>query len=427
MPRTGDTCARTRSHSQIVAPPQAPSAAAAVPVPVREPTSRAVYVVGTVAALTVSVGALLVARLGNGGDERALAFLLPLVLILTLPQLDVAEDWGLHMLSAPLVAATLVLPAPMLVVCGAAVAFGPLKGHKLRVEQRVFNACNHVLALLVAAAVARSAFDLHDPLRHGGTQLALAGATATIAYTLVISILLTAVVAADGTGLSARVLWTPRVLVSELSLGAVGVAIAGLWHAAPVLVVFALVPVALIWQSLHVPRLREEARRDSKTGLYNARYLHEALLAELGRSSRLHKPFAVVMADLDHLRDINNTYGHLVGDDVLQAIGDVLRDELRASDVPSRFGGEEFCVLLPETRIEAATAIAERIRAAVAARALELEGAVVLRVTISLGVACYPADGADARSLIRAADEAVYAAKAEGRNRVRLARDLPRR
>jgi diguanylate cyclase (GGDEF)-like protein len=383
-------------------------------------------VVGFVVALTVSVGSLLVVRLGNGGDERALALLLPLVLILTLPQLDVAEDWGLHMLSAPLVAATLVLPAPFLVICGAAVAVGPPKGqHRLRVEQRIFNACNHVLALLVAAEVARSAFDLHDPLRDGGVQLALAGATASVMYTLMISTALTAVVVADGTPDSARVLWTPRVLMSELSLGAVGVAIAGLWHAAPVLVVFALVPVALIWQSLHVPRLREEARRDSKTGLYNARYMHEALLAELGRSSRLHKPFALLMADLDHLREINNTHGHLVGDDVLQTIGEVLRSELRSSDVPSRFGGEEFCVLLPETRIDAAGAIAERIRTAVEARTLSLESGVVLRATISVGVACYPSDGKDARSLIRAADEAVYAAKAEGRNRVRLARDLP--
>ena len=81
-------------------------------------------------------------------------------------------------------------------------------------------------------------------------------------------------------------------------------------------------------------------------------------------------------------------------------------------------------MLLPETRIDAAGAIAERIRAAVEARTLELESGVVVRATISVGVACYPTDEKDARSLIRAADEAVYAAKAEGRNRVRLARDL---
>jgi diguanylate cyclase (GGDEF)-like protein len=426
MPPKGDTGPQTQAHSQIVAPPSAPSAAAAVPPTVRPTSPAALLVVAAVAALAVGAGSVLVAWLGDAGDERALGFLLPLVLILTLPQLDFAEDWGLHMLSAPLVAATLVLPAPFLVVCGAAVALGPLKGHNLRVEQRVFNACNHVLALLVAAAAARFAFDLHDPLRHGGEQLALAGAAATVVYTLVMTILLTAVVAADETVGSPSALWTPRVLVSELSLGAVGVAIAGLWHAAPVLVVFALVPVALIWQSLHVPRLREEARRDSKTGLYNERYLHEALLAEIARATRLHRSFAIVMLDLDHLRDVNNTHGHLVGDDVLRGVGDVLREELRSSDVPARFGGEEFCALLPDTGEDGAAAIAERIRAAVAGRSLETEAGFDVRATISLGVATFPDDGRDERALIRAADEAMYAAKAEGRNRVRIARAMRR-
>jgi diguanylate cyclase (GGDEF)-like protein/putative nucleotidyltransferase with HDIG domain len=128
---------------------------------------------------------------------------------------------------------------------------------------------------------------------------------------------------------------------------------------------------------------------------------------------------SLIMADLDLLRDINNSYGHLAGDAVLKGIAEVFRAQLRHYDVPARFGGEEFSILLPETPPEQAMDIAERIRRAVAERTFEVEtSSEPIRATVSIGVAGYPKDGTDANELIHQADLAVYRAKLQGRNRV---------
>jgi diguanylate cyclase (GGDEF)-like protein/putative nucleotidyltransferase with HDIG domain len=128
---------------------------------------------------------------------------------------------------------------------------------------------------------------------------------------------------------------------------------------------------------------------------------------------------SLIMADLDLLRDINNSYGHLAGDAVLKGLAEVFRAELRHYDVPARFGGEEFSILLPETPPDQALEIAERIRRAVAQRTFDIEtSSEPIRATVSLGVAGYPKDGTDANELIHQADLAVYRAKLQGRNRV---------
>ena len=114
-----------------------------------------------------------------------------------------------------------------------------------------------------------------------------------------------------------------------------------------------------------------EARIDAKTGLFNARHFAAALRGRARRArSAFERPLSLLMADLDLLRDINNTFGHLAGDAVLRGVADVFRRELRHFDIPARFGGEEFSILLPETPLEQALEIAERIRRAVAERAL---------------------------------------------------------
>src|SRR4051794_11978578 len=140
---------------------------------------------------------------------------------------------------------------------------------------------------------------------------------------------------------------------------------------------------------------------------------------ELTRAIRFDRPMSLVMADLDLLRDINNTYGHLAGDAVLAGVAKVFRQQLREYDVPARFGGEEFSILLPETRIAEALEIAERIRRAVAASEFEVAtSSEPIRVTVSMGIASYPRDGSDANELVHQADLAVYRAKLQGRNRV---------
>src|SRR5205085_9920689 len=140
---------------------------------------------------------------------------------------------------------------------------------------------------------------------------------------------------------------------------------------------------------------------------------------ELGRAQRFERPLSLIMADLDLLRDINNTYGHLAGDAVLKGIAEVFRAQLRNYDVPARFGGEEFSILLPETPPDHALEIAERIRRAVAERTFDVEtSSEPIRATVSIGVAGFPHDGMDANELIHQADLAVYRAKLQGRNRV---------
>ena len=140
-----------------------------------------------------------------------------------------------------------------------------------------------------------------------------------------------------------------------------------------------------------MPQLQAEARVDPKTGLFNARYFASALTEELGRAQRFERPLSLIMADLDLLREINNTYGHLAGDAVLKGIAEVFRAELRHYDVPARFGGEEFSILLPETPPEQALEIAERIRRAIAERLFDVEtSSEPIRATVSIGVAGYP-------------------------------------
>src|SRR5439155_6519309 len=167
-------------------------------------------------------------------------------------------------------------------------------------------------------------------------------------------------------------LFTGESLSAELVLAALGVGVATFWHSNPWLIPLALAPLVLINRSLSVPALQMEARVDPKTGLFNARHFAAALADELTRAQRFDRPLSLMMADLDLLRDINNNYGHLAGDTVLRGIAEIFRQQLRHYDIPARFGGEEFSILLPETPPEQALEIAERIRRAVAESRFEV-------------------------------------------------------
>ncbi|MGH7545491.1 MAG: sensor domain-containing diguanylate cyclase [Gemmatimonadota bacterium] len=169
-----------------------------------------------------------------------------------------------------------------------------------------------------------------------------------------------------------------------------------------------------------VDRLREKNEEleelsvtDELTGLFNRRHLMEALASEVRRSERHHHRFALLIADIDRFKDYNDKNGHLAGDTVLTHVGAILRECLRTVDLAARYGGEEFVAILPETAIADAFEVAERIRADVAGE--RFEGG---RVTVSLGVAEFPAHGDSSETLLAAADAALYRAKREGRNRV---------
>jgi diguanylate cyclase (GGDEF)-like protein/putative nucleotidyltransferase with HDIG domain len=250
--------------------------------------------------------------------------------------------------------------------------------------------------------------------------MALAGLAACVVFVATNHVLLATMLHfARGHTLRETGLFSGDSLATDLVLAALGVAFASLWEWNPYLLPTAVAPLLLIHRSLSVPALQEEARVDAKTGLFNARHFAAELREELARANRFDRPMSVIMADLDLLRDINNSYGHLAGDAVLNGIADVFRKQLRPYDVPARFGGEEFAILLPETTPEIALEIAERIRRAVAEHLFEVEtSSEPIRATISLGVAGYPKDGSDPNELIHQADLAVYRAKLQGRNRV---------
>jgi diguanylate cyclase (GGDEF)-like protein len=216
-------------------------------------------------------------------------------------------------------------------------------------------------------------------------------------------------------------------LQTELSLVCLGAVVATLWDLNPGLILPALAPLVLMYRALMIPQLKHEAQIDGKTGVSNARHFGTLFTAEFERARRFNRPLAFIMADLDLLRDINNTYGHLAGDTVLTGIGRVIRTTIRDYDVAGRFGGEEFAVVLPEADLLEAQMVAERLRQAVAATRFEVAtSAQPLQVTMSLGVACFPADATTPTDLTHAADVAVYQAKASGRNRVVCAADVPR-
>jgi diguanylate cyclase (GGDEF)-like protein len=168
------------------------------------------------------------------------------------------------------------------------------------------------------------------------------------------------------------------------------------------------------------------ATHDDLTGLLNRREMERVLTDELERAERYNRPLSLVLIDLDHFKRVNDSHGHQVGDLVLRHLASLLTGQTRAVDHVARYGGEEFALIEVETDAPGALLSAERIRAGLEGSPCPvpgLEGG--LSITLSAGVATYPQHGLAAESLLRAADRALYEAKARGRNRVVGAGDLP--
>jgi len=166
-------------------------------------------------------------------------------------------------------------------------------------------------------------------------------------------------------------------------------------------------------------RLEELATTDGLTGLFNHRHFKSLLEIEVSRSKRMDFPTSLVMLDVDHFKKYNDTHGHPAGDVVLRDVAELLRCRLRGTDVPCRYGGEEFAVILLDTSKQMAMAVAEEIRSRLEATPFEgQESQPGGSLTVSVGVATFPEDAEDQADLLRAADEALYEAKRGGRNRV---------
>ena len=178
-----------------------------------------------------------------------------------------------------------------------------------------------------------------------------------------------------------------------------------------------------IQNARHFDRVRQLAYMDGVTGIFNRRYFELRIGEELARSGRHSLAFSVIMVDIDHFKQLNDEFGHLLGDEVLRQVSGILEQQLRKSDVLCRYGGEEFAIITPETALESAVAVADKLRRMV--ESWHFPG-VARRVTISAGVAEFPTQGDTRDEVVKSADEALYAAKQSGRNRVFTAQMLRR-
>jgi diguanylate cyclase (GGDEF)-like protein len=170
-------------------------------------------------------------------------------------------------------------------------------------------------------------------------------------------------------------------------------------------------------------KLRELVSRDGLTGLYNHRHFQEMLLKEVHEATRYKRSLTLILFDVDHFKNVNDSFGHPAGDAVLKGIARFVSDMVRASDIVARYGGEEFAVILPETRSREAVILAERMRRGIEAMEVGV-GDEVINVTVSLGICTYLGEEtSDPKGvLIESADQALYAAKRNGRNRLMVAR-----
>ncbi|MBW0119402.1 sensor domain-containing diguanylate cyclase [Pseudonocardia abyssalis] len=254
-------------------------------------------------------------------------------------------------------------------------------------------------------------------------------ALAVLAYGLVNLVLVVAAIRMSGSGTSLlRAVGHRDELVLELTTLTLGAVVAAAVSAfGPALAVLVLPPLVVLHRTVLVRQLEEAASTDAKTGLLNAESWR--LRAELALRAARHSggTVAVLLLDIDHFKLVNDRYGHLAGDQILADIGAALRAEVRDHDLVGRFGGEEFVVLLTAADVDdlrtGAGAVADRIRCRIDDLRPEVpapDGPVVVDdVSVSVGVATFPADGADLDRLIEVADAALYAAKAAGRNLVR--------
>ncbi|MEV6877633.1 GGDEF domain-containing protein [Amycolatopsis sp. NPDC051128] len=342
----------------------------------------------------------------------------------------VSETPHINMTSVWTFAGVLLLP-PLLL----AVLVGGLYGHlavrswyrlqRVPASRTVSNAAIIVLSCYAAQAVLRLTCDgdIRSAMTHGWTgtfAVAAAGVTFFVVNALLV------LPARREVGHTAEALfgtWSDNGLeVATLCLGALNaVTLATL----PGLVVLVLPPLLLLHRTVLVKQLEVAAHRDGKTGLYNPSGWHVLAERTLSTASRQHTTFGLLMLDLDHFKQVNDTYGHLAGDAVLRAVAQTIISAVRGrGDAVGRFGGEEFVVLLPGVGHPDIGQVAERIRRAISTLKVPAGQLTITGLSTSIGIAVYPTAGTSIQRLLDAADTALYHAKATGRNKVVHVADL---
>jgi len=296
---------------------------------------------------------------------------------------------------------------------------------RVPVSRTVSNAAIIVLSCFAAQSLLRvSGFsDVRSAMTHGWAGT-LAIAAAGVTFFAVNALLV--LPARREVGRTAEALfgtWADNGLeVATLCLGALNaLALATL----PGLVVLVFPPLLLLHRTVLVKQLEVAAHRDEKTGLYNTSGWHSLAERTLAAMARQHGTFGLLMLDLDHFKQVNDTYGHLAGDAVLKAVAQSIISAVRGrGDAVGRFGGEEFVVLLPGITQPDIGAVAERIRRAISALQVPAGQLSISGLSVSIGIAVYPTAGTSLQRLLDAADTALYHAKATGRNKVVHVADL---
>ncbi len=381
--------------------------------------SLAKLYLGAVYACAIGVGALAVVAAGgrpSAEELAAFAVLSALAAAAQLFRVDAPNRHSYHTTPAFLLAATLLLEPSLLVPLGLLILLPEWLRYRYQWYIQTFNIATYLLNMLAAWAV------FH--LVAGGSglavswQVALAIALAAVTFSLTNHLMVGLVLRlAGGIPFRESRVFAWDSLEPDITLLFLGAGMAVFWTIHPFLLALGVAPLFLFYRALHVPQLQEEAYNDVKTGLLTARRFTELLPEELAKAERSGRPAAVVMADMDLLRNINNSHGHLIGDRALQAAAQAIKDCLRPGDIAGRLGGEEFALLLPATGPDEAFALAERIREEMQGVAIPLpDEEEPLRVTMSLGVATFPEPCPEPRKLLHHADMAVYRSKLAGRN-----------
>ena len=315
------------------------------------------------------------------------------------------------------VAAALVLPPELVVVVCTAQHVPEWLRQRYPWFIQSFNIANVVLSALAAWSMrtvfARNGVHVTAAATTSAVLVALAAAAA---FVLVNHAMLARMLRlARGYNVTASGLFTVDSLIQDGVVGAVGVAIAFMLLNSWALAVVVALPLVLIQRALALPTLREQALTDHKTGLLNSRGIDQPARNEFARARRLGQALSVLVCDVDNLREINNTLGHLEGDAALAAVAAAFRAELRAYDIGARFGGDEFLVVLPETDEAEAVVVAGRIQAWLVANPIST-GDGPLEVGISIGVGSLQEGEQEIGTLLARADAAMYAEKHAGRN-----------
>jgi diguanylate cyclase (GGDEF)-like protein len=332
---------------------------------------------------------------------------------------DVYSAWGLP-------AAILLPPLYVLVMTVSYYAILQWRVRQIAIYKRAYSAANVGLSFVAAGLVFHWMWAAVRPLAPTGVGHSLAWCLVLIAAILVYSainkaFMIVAIRGSDVTASLRSTFFTREPLYNDLAEQCVGLlvtyGVAGNVFLAPV----ALPVVALLQRSLRHAQLLNDSRTDPKTGLLNARTWEHEATAEVARAVRARIPLAVAVLDIDWFKRVNDTYGHLFGDEALKEIARCLPGVLREYDSAGRFGGEEFVLLLPYTRAVDAFRIADRVRDHISGLSLRTPDSQTVQITVSVGVAALDAGSRrELSELLAAADAALYRAKRDGRNQVQM-------